>query len=313
MMSLLITGGCGFIGSHLVEACQEGEGEVRVLDDLTTGSRTNMTGMESMLFEHSIGNREALVEAATGVDCIFHLAAMANVPDSMERPGECFESNLMGLLSVLEAAVAAGVRKVIFASSAAIYGNGCGGPRREVEMPDPRSPYAISKMAGEQLLGFFEREHGLEAVSLRFFNVFGPRQNPSSSYAAAIPIFVEKALKGETITIHGDGEQTRDFVYVRDVARALIHVSRHPEARGVYNVGLGHAVSINSLVARILAITGSSSKVIYTEERVGDIRQSCSDSTKLRGLGWEPAYPLDRGLEETVGWWAGRLGGTLRD
>jgi len=199
-MKILVTGGAGFIGSHIVEHYQESGAEIRVLDNLRTGYRHNLDGLRHHFIEGSVTDRALVRQAVDGVDYVFHLAAMVSVPESMANPGECVDINVHGLLNVLEEAAAAGVRKLVFASSAAVYGDNPTVPKTETMLPEPKSPYAITKLDGEHYLGLFQREGLLETAALRFFNVFGPRQDPNSAYAAAVPIFIRKALAGEPIT-----------------------------------------------------------------------------------------------------------------
>ena len=210
-MRVLVTGGSGFIGSHLVESFQ-GEAEVRVLDNLRTGYRKNLEGFDCEFITASVTDREQVREAVQGVDYVFHLAAMVSVPESVDRPEECENINTLGTQVILEEAAAAGVKKLCFSSSAAIYGDDPTVPKIETMAPQPKSPYASTKLAGEQLCQNFHNEGRLPTASLRYFNVFGPRQDPASAYAAAVPIFIHRALAGEDITIYGDGEQTRDFI-----------------------------------------------------------------------------------------------------
>ncbi|MDH3981948.1 MAG: NAD-dependent epimerase/dehydratase family protein, partial [Kiritimatiellaceae bacterium] len=213
-MRVLVTGGAGFIGSHIVEHFQ-GKANVRVLDNLRTGYLKNLEGMDHEFIEGSIMDRGVVRTAVEGVDYIFHMAAMISVPESMGKPIECVEINTTGTLVVLEEAAKAGVKKMCFSSSAANYGDNPVVPKIETMLPEPKSPYAITKLDGEYYCDLFNREGKLATGVMRYFNVFGPRQDPGSAYAAAVPIFIDKAVKNETITIFGDGEQTRDFIYVK--------------------------------------------------------------------------------------------------
>lgn len=305
-MKILITGGAGFIGSHVVENYQDRAEEIRVLDNLRTGYRHNLDGLRHTFIEGSVTDRELVKKAVEGVDHIFHLAALVSVPESMAKPGECVDINVHGLLNVLEEASAAGVKKLVFASSAAIYGDNPTVPKLETMFPEPKSPYAITKLDGEYYLGMFEREGLLETAAIRFFNVFGPRQDPKGAYAAAVPIFIEKAVGNETITVFGDGLQTRDFIYVKDIVGALSFVVETPGVTGVFNAGYGGQITINDLANGIIAAAGSSSKVLHAAERAGDVQHSRASADKLRAVGWVPRYTLEDGLAVTLDFFKGR-------
>ncbi len=298
-MRILITGGAGFIGSHVVEHFQ-GKADIRVLDNLRTGYLENLDGLNCEFIEASILDTEALSKAMEGVDYVFHLAALISVPESMEKPHECVDLNVNGLLKVLEAASAATVKKLVLASSAAIYGDNPTVPKVETMIPEPRSPYAITKLDGEYYCELWQREGLLETACLRFFNVFGPRQDPNSAYAAAVPIFINKAQKGEPITIFGDGEQTRDFIYVKDIAAGLAYAAQTESVRGAYNIGYGSSTTINSLAQEILSMTGSTSEIKYAETRSGDVKHSRASAEKLAATGWKPLYGFQQGLTETL-------------
>jgi UDP-glucose 4-epimerase len=298
-MRILITGGAGFIGSHVVEHFQ-GKADIRVLDNLRTGYLKNLDGLNCEFIEASILDTEALAKAMEGVDYVFHLAALISVPESMEKPHECVDLNVNGLLKVLEAASAAKVKKLVLASSAAIYGDNPTVPKVETMIPEPRSPYAITKLDGEYYCELWQREGLLETACLRFFNVFGPRQDPNSAYAAAVPIFIDKAQKGEPITIFGDGEQTRDFIYVKDIAAGLAYAAQTESVRGAYNIGYGSSTTINSLAQEILSMTGSTSEIKYAETRSGDVKHSRASAEKLAATGWQALYGFKQGLTETL-------------
>jgi UDP-glucose 4-epimerase len=298
-MRILITGGSGFIGSHLTEYFQY-LAEVVVLDNLRSGHRHNLNGLSHTFIEGSVTDRAAVDRAMTGVDLVFHLAAMISVPESMAQPTVCAEINVLGLLNVLESATAAGTQKVVLASSAAIYGDNPCVPKIETLLPEPKSPYAITKLDGEYYLEIFRREGKLDTASLRFFNVFGPRQDPKSAYAAAIPIFMQKAFAGEDLTIFGDGEQTRDFVHVKDIVAALVHVAGRSDLNGTYNVGYGNSMTVNELAAHILRLSGSTSKIIHLPERSGDVKHSRASIDKLLATGFRHVSSLEQGLAETL-------------
>ncbi|MFZ4775601.1 MAG: NAD-dependent epimerase/dehydratase family protein [Terrimicrobiaceae bacterium] len=299
-MKVLITGGSGFIGSHVVEHYRD-RAEVIVLDDLRTGHRKNLDGLKCRFVPGSILDRTLVDEVMQGVDYVIHLAALVSVPESMSLPAETVNINVHGLLNVLESARSHGVKKLCFASSAAVYGENPIQPKVETMAPDPRSPYAITKIDGEYYCGLYAREGWLPTACLRFFNVFGPRQDPKSAYAAAVPIFLHRAKNNEPITIYGDGGQTRDFIYVKDIVGALAFAAETPEVSGVFNAGYGSAITISELVREILKLTGSRSEIRHEPVRAGDIRHSTSDASKLRAVGWKPLFDVAGGLKELVG------------
>jgi UDP-glucose 4-epimerase len=300
-MKVLITGGAGFIGSHLVEHFQ-GRAGVRVLDNLRSGFRRNLDGFEVDFLEGSILDADAVRRAVEGVDYVFHLAALISVPESMARPRECVDLNVTGLLHVLEAAAEAGARKLVLASSAAIYGDNPTVPKVETMVPEPKSPYAITKLDGEYYNAMFSAEGRIETASMRFFNVFGPRQDPSSAYAAAVPIFIRKALAGEPLTIYGDGGQTRDFIYVKDIVAALVFAATTPGITGTFNVGYGASTTINDIARTIIAEAGSRSEIRYEPERAGDVRHSRASVERLSQAGFRPVSNLREGLAATLGY-----------
>lgn len=296
-MTVLITGGAGFIGSHLAAHLQ-GRARVRVLDNLRTGHRANLAGLDVEFLAGSILDRAAVGEAMRGVGRVFHLAAMVSVPESVRDPHGCVAHNVTGLLNVLEAAAENGVRKFCFASSAAVYGDDPTVPKREEMRPEPRSPYAVTKLDGEFYCRQFAETGRLETVALRFFNVFGPRQDPSGPYGAAVPIFFREALAGRPITIHGDGGQTRDFIAVRDIVGALDFVSERQGLTGVFNAGYGGQITVLDLARRVIALTNSKSEIRFGPERAGDVRHSRASVERLRAAGWTPTGSLDSGLAD---------------
>jgi len=298
-MRILITGGAGFIGSHLVEHLHE-SAEVVVLDNLRSGYLRNLEGLKHTFIEGSVTDRAVVDVAMKGVDLVYHLAAMISVPESMMAPEECVETNVLGLLNVLESATTFGVKKLILASSAAVYGDNPTVPKIEDMVPEPKSPYAISKLDGEYYLEMYRREGKLETASLRFFNVFGPRQDPGSAYAAAIPIFMRQAFANQDITIFGDGEQTRDFVYVKDVVAALVYVGSGHDLHGTYNVGYGMSMSIKKLASFIINHSGSKSRIQHGEDRLGDVKHSRASIDKLQASGFNHASSLELGISETL-------------
>jgi UDP-glucose 4-epimerase len=296
-LKILVTGGAGFIGSHIVEHYQ-GRAEVIVLDNFRTGHRRNLAGLRCRLVEGSILNRPLLDEVMPGTDYVFHLSALVSVPESMSHPAETVKMNVDGLLHVLESASACGVKKLCFASSAAVYGENPAQPKVETMAPDPRSPYAITKLDGEYYCALYAREKNLPTACLRFFNVFGPRQDPGSAYAAAVPIFFQQARTGKPLVIFGDGGQTRDFIYVKDIVGALAFAAETATVGGVFNAGYGASMSILELAREILRVTGSSSAIQFQPVRPGDIRHSTADPSRLLAAGWRPAFNLARGLEQ---------------
>jgi UDP-glucose 4-epimerase len=305
-MTLLITGGAGFIGSHLTQNFK-GRAAVRLLDNFRTGHRENVAGSGAEVIEGDILDAALLARVMTGVDYVFHLAAMVSVPESVSHPAECERINAEGTLQVLEAAAAAGVKKVFFASSAAVYGDNPVVPKVETMLPEPKSPYAITKLAGEHYCGFFHQEGRVPTVCLRFFNVFGPRQDPRGPYAAAVPIFIEKALRQEPITVFGDGGQTRDFISVRDIVAAIEHVTLHPTITGVFNAGYGGQMTINQLAVEVISLTGSRSEVRHLDPRPGDVRHSRAAVEKLTASGFQPVQGLQEGLRQTIEYFQQRV------
>jgi UDP-glucose 4-epimerase len=299
-MRVLVTGGAGFIGSHIVEHFQ-GSAEVRVLDNLRSGFTRNLTAFAHEFVHASICDREAVRAAMQGVDFVLHLAAMISVPESMQKPVECNELNTTGTLIVLEEAARAKVKKLVFSSSAAIYGNNPLTPKIESMVPEPKSPYAITKLDGEYYCKMFADEGRLQTACLRYFNVFGPRQNPKSQYAAAVPIFIERALKHEPITIYGDGGQTRDFVYVKEIAAANAFFATRSAETGVFNVGYGRRIAIKDLAGMICRMVESRSEIQHVPERAGDVKHSLAAVEKLRAAGFEPAGDFEEALAATIG------------
>lgn len=305
-MRVLVTGGAGFIGSHLVEHFQ-GAAEVRVLDNLRTGFRENLEGLPHVFIRGSILDRDLVRQAMDGVDQVFHLAAMISVPESMQKPIECSEINTHGTLVVLEEAARAKVKKLVLSSSAAIYGDNPATPKLETMLPEPKSPYAITKLDGEFYCKMFSDAGWLQTACLRSFNVFGPRQDPGSQYAAAVPIFIDRAVRHEPITIYGDGEQTRDFIYVKDIVAANVFFATQSPATGVFNVAYGQRMTINDLAAIICRQTKSRSEIRHAPERPGDVRHSLAAIDKLRAAGFTPTGRLRDGLKATVEFFRNKL------
>ena len=301
IMKILITGGAGFIGSHIAEYYHQCA-EVRVLDNLRSGSARNLAGLNVDFIRGDVRDRIKLAKAMEGVDYVFHLAAMIGVPESMQNPLDCVDINVNGTLMVLEEAARAGVKKLCYASSAAVYGNADNILRREDMCSDPDSVYAVTKLDGEHYCKIFSETGRLKTVSLRYFNVFGPRQDPASAYAAAPAVFCNRAIHGQKITIFGDGEQSRDFVYVDDVVKVNAFFMEN-DLEGVYNVATGKSVSINELVNRILFMTDSQSEVEHKSERPGDIRHLQASTDKLHGAGVRCSSNFAASLGETVNYY----------
>jgi UDP-glucose 4-epimerase len=298
MKKYVITGGAGFIGSHIAEYLS-GEGhEVIVLDSLRTGFEKNLNGLNVQFVKGDIRDKELVDELVQEASGIFHLAALVSVPESLLRLDECIDINTIGTINILEAARKNNGCKVVLSSSAANYGNNPVLPKVETMIPEPMTPYAITKLDGEFYLKMYQDQWNVPTASLRYFNVFGPRQNPQSAYAAAVPIFINKALQNQPITIYGDGEQTRDFIYVKDVVKANILASQI--GNETYNVALGYSTSILELAEKIIEITNSKSQIQFLEERSGDIKHSKADPSKFNNLGFKPGHSIDAALEETI-------------
>jgi len=298
---VVVTGGAGFIGSHLAEELVRRGCNVTIVDDLSTGKMENLASLletESVDFvQGSITDLPLLQELFQGVDYIFHQAAIASVFQSIEAPLVSHDVNLSGTLKVLLAAKDNDVRKVIFASSSSVYGDDTALPQKEDNSPNPQSPYAVSKLAGECYCRVFQDVYGLPTVCLRYFNVYGPRCEPDSQYAAVIPRFISRVSRGEPPIIYGDGEQTRDFVFVNDVVEANI-LAAHADVNGIFNIGSGESITINQLAKLIISSTGNGLKPIHSESNPGDVRQSLADIFKAKALGYAPRYSLERGLRE---------------
>jgi nucleoside-diphosphate-sugar epimerase len=305
MTRYLVTGGAGFIGSHLVDALVGAGYDVVVLDDFSTGRRENLLPSldRVRVVEGSVTDLAACKQAMDGVHYVLHQAALPSVPRSLEDPAATHAANATGTLNVLLAARDARVRRLVYASSSSIYGTTPELPKRESMVPRPLSPYAVSKLAGEYYCRAFTVSFGLETVALRYFNVFGPRQDPTSQYAAAVARFVDAALQGTAPVIFGDGEQTRDFTFVGNVVRAnLLACTANAECVGqAFNIGCGGRVTVNDLWDRIRRLTGSTVLARYQPPRMGDVRDSLAAVDLARqGLGYEPTFDLDEGLAITI-------------
>ncbi len=312
MPTYLVTGGAGFIGSHLVRFFLERGGRVRVLDNFSTGKRENLADVEGKieLIEGSLSSDSDVEVAVKGVDFVLHQAAIPSVPRSVEFPLESHESNATGTLRLLKSAAKAGVRRLVYASSSSVYGANPALPKIESMPTEPLSPYAVSKLSAEQYAVVFHHLYGLETVSLRYFNVFGPRQDPNSPYSGVVSRFIDAIASGSPPVIHGDGEQTRDFTYVENVARANFAATEKPSAAGgVYNIGCGTRVSVNDLWRAMAELSGSKLEPRYAPSRAGDVPHSLADVGRARkDLGYEPAIDLREGLRRTLSYY-----GILRD
>ena len=304
-MKAVVTGGAGFIGSHIAARLVRDGHEVVVLDDLSTGRMSNLDPILDHIgfIQASVADADACAEAVAGAEVVFHEAALGSVPRSVANPLATHEANLTGTLNVLDAARRAGVRRVVYAASSSAYGNTDVLPKHEDLMPRPLSPYAVSKLAGENYCRAFHASYGLETIALRYFNVFGPRQDPESQYAAVIPLFVTAALEGRRPTINGDGGQTRDFTHVDNVVEAnMLALQARPEACGrVFNVGCGDRISVLDLWQRITRIVGARIEPDFAPARTGDVRDSLADLQRAREfLGYAPRVSLQDGLERTI-------------
>jgi UDP-glucose 4-epimerase len=302
-MKYIVTGGAGFIGSHIVEAIA-GSHEVVVIDNFSSGKRENLTGLPGNvnIVPGSITDPALLRKEFEGAEGIFHLGAIASVARSVDNPVATHETNLTGTLNVLLAARDCGVKKVVFSSSSAVYGDEPTLPKREDMPPVPLSPYAVSKLGGEYYGNVFFELFGLETVSLRYFNVFGPRQDPMSEYAAVIPKFITRLLNHQPPLIFGDGKQTRDFVYVKDVVDANL-LAMKSTTTGTFNIGSGERIDLNTLAGTLAGIMDIKISPVYEKPRAGDIRDSVSDiSAAEKNIGYRTRYSLDRGLTDTISW-----------
>ncbi len=306
----LVTGGAGFIGSHLVEALAKQGQDVRVLDNFLTGKRENIAPfLEKIdLLEGDIRDLETCKQAVKGVDFVLHQAALPSVPRSLEDPILTNEINIRGTLNLLLASRDAGVKKFVFASSSSVYGDDAVLPKREGMEGVPLSPYAVTKLVGEKYCQVFSRVFDLPTLSLRYFNIFGPRQDPHSQYAAVIPLFITKMMKGERPIIYGDGEQSRDFTYVANVVQANMLANQAGEISGeVINLACGEKTTVNQLFESIKQILHKDISPIHEDFRPGDIRHSFADITKAQKLlKYEPKISFDEGLQETILWYQSR-------
>jgi len=306
----LVTGGAGFIGSNIVEALVKHGEKVRVLDNFSTGRRENLVSychaME--LIEGDLRDHETVYRAVEGVDFILHQGALPSVPRSVNAPYTTNSVNVVGTLNLLIAARRAGVRRVVYASSSSVYGNSAALPKREDMAPAPQSPYAVSKLAAEHYCRIFYEVYGLETVCLRYFNVFGPRQDPSSQYAAVVPKFIHCMLRGEAPVICGDGTQSRDFTFVDNVVQANLLAANGPGVAGeVFNIACGERYTVLQMVSLLNRVLGTAIEPVFADPQVGDVRHSQADIDRARAkLSYEPTVNFHEGLRRTANWYRGR-------
>ncbi len=311
MAEYLVTGGAGFIGSHIVDELLARGDEVRVLDNLATGKRENLAHCLKRIdfIEGDIRDLETCLRACAGIDYVLHQAALGSVPRSIEDPLTSHEVNVTGTVKMLLAARDAGVKRFVYAASSSTYGDHPGLPKVEGRIGNPLSPYAVTKYADELYASVFGRCYGVETVGLRYFNVFGPRQDPYSQYAAVIPLFVSALLRGEAPTINGDGEQTRDFTYVGNAVAANLLACTAPAAAGeVFNIACNERISLNTLYGRLQELLGTEISAEYGPPRVGDVRDSLADIDKARRLlGYADIVKFDEGLKRSIEWYRDNL------
>jgi len=303
MKKVIVTGGAGFIGSHLTDLLLSRGYHVIIIDDFSTGKMANIEPLlknkKVDFIQGSITELPLLQNLFQGVDFVFHQAALSSVPRSIEDPLSTSKVNITGTLNVLLAARDNNVKKVIYASSSSVYGDTPTLPKREDMVSNPQSPYALTKLVGEYYCRVFHQIYGLPSICLRYFNVYGPRQDSDSQYAAVIPIFIARLSHNKPPIIYGDGEQTRDFTFVKDVIQANI-IGAESDACGVFNIGRGENSTLNDLAKTIINLVGKDLQSEYQPPRVGDVRDSLADISKARAIGYEPQYSLDKGLRETI-------------
>ncbi|MCA9186349.1 MAG: SDR family oxidoreductase [Pirellulaceae bacterium] len=303
MRTFLVTGGAGFIGSHIARALADRGDDVRVLDNLSTGFQRNIQSHAGITFiKGDITNADDVAAAAAGVDCIFHQAALASVPRSVEKPLDTNHACVTGTLTVLDQARRLGVRRVVYAASSSAYGDQPFSSKRETDLPAPLSPYAVAKLAGEYYCQAFAHTYGLETVGIRYFNVFGPRQDPGSPYSAVIPLFITWMLAGQRPIVYGDGEQTRDFTYVANVVHGNLLAADAPDVVGkIVNVANGRTTSLLQLIAALNELLGTDLQPEHREPRAGDVRDSLADITLARQyLNYEPKTDFATGLRLSI-------------
>ncbi len=315
MARYLVTGVAGFIGSSLARALLEHSEQVRGIDNLSTGNLENIAGLDKLDFRQAdLSDAKAMAGACQDIDFIFHEAALASVPRSVKDPESTNRSNIDGTLNLLVAARDAGVKRIVYAGSSSVYGDQPTLPKRESMIPDPISPYAVSTLAGEHYMASFYRVYGLETVVLRYFNVFGPRQDPNSMYSGVLARFISLMLAGEQPTIYGDGEQSRDFTYIDNVVSANLLACAAPASKvggKTFNAATGSRITLNRTYAILQKLTGYSGKPAYGAERSGDIKHSLADISLAREtLGYKPIVDFEEGLRRTVEWYRSQPAGT---
>ena len=303
-MKYLVTGGAGFIGSHIATALVQRGDEVRVFDNLSTGRLENLAHLKGKLefIQGDLQDRAALENAVKGIDIVYHQAALASVPHSVEKPLETHAACVTGTLNVLDCSRLADVKRVVYAGSSSAYGDQPTASKREQDLPAPLSPYAAAKLAGEYYCGAFTSTYGLETVVIRYFNVFGPRQDPHGEYSAVIPIFVTAMLAGKQPTIYGDGKQSRDFTYIDNIVQGNLAAAEASDVAGkVLNVACGHQYSLLDLLASINNVLGTNIEAVFAPKRLGDVRESLADITSAREtLAYEPSVSFEEGLKLSI-------------
>ncbi len=304
---VVVTGGAGFIGSHLADELVKQGYRVVILDDLSTGKMENIAGLLQKgnveFVQGSITGFTLLQKLCQGAQYIFHQAALASVPRSLENPSNTNEVNITGTLNILIAARDNNVKKVIYASSSSVYGDTPTLPKNEQMTPQPQSPYAVTKLTGEHYCRVFQEIYGLNTACLRYFNVYGPKQDPGSEYSAVIPRFIRQVISNEPPVIFGDGEQTRDFTFIKDVVQANI-LAAETSASGVYNIGRGERITVNELAERIITVAGKDMEALHKGSRSGDVRHSLADISAAKSFGYKPEYGIEAGLKETFNWFS---------
>lgn len=303
MRVFLVTGGAGFIGSHIVQALLARGDRVRVFDNFSTGHRANIPQHAAVeVHEGCVTDEAAVARAVAGVDCIFHEAALASVPRSIEKPLDTNAACVTGTVTLLNEAQKAGVRRLVYAASSSAYGDKPTSSKRESDIPSPLSPYAAAKLAGEYYCQAFANSFGIETVAIRYFNVFGPRQDPNSPYSAVIPLFVTALLAGRQPVIYGDGKQSRDFTFVANVVQGNLLAADAPDVSGrVFNVANGRSTSLLDLISLLNQYLGTRVEPIFEPARTGDVRESLADiSEARRALGYEPQVDFEEGLRQTI-------------
>lgn len=303
MKKIIVTGGAGFIGSNLAEELAQRDYHVTIIDDLSTGKEENIAKLlkrdNAVFVRGSIIDLNLMQKLCQDIDYVFHQAALPSVPRSIANPYHTNEVNITGTLNVLLAARDNKAKKVVFASSSSVYGDTPTLPKKESMIPNPQSPYAVTKLAGEYYCQVFSRIYGLPTVCLRYFNIYGPRHSPESEYAAVIPKFIHGVRHGQPPKIFGDGEQTRDFTFVKDVVTANLLLAES-DAAGVFNVGKGENYTVNRLAELIISLIGNNMTPTHGEPRPGDVSNSLADISRIRSFGYQPEYSLEKGLKETI-------------